>query len=226
MPLAQCVLTDIQIQINAESIPMVKTLIPHFDEELEALRQLANAGFILGFNMTFRGPEHMHTEYPEDWRVEYESKSYYAMDPILMWALGKSGHARWSEVKLPDIRGVLARGATFGLKYGAVFSVKKKRARSFLTLARNDRELTDSEIQIVATKFDGWCDLVTNRASLTEKEIDVLALLRDGVARKDIALKLYISEPTVKQRAASATKKLQANNQIQAVAMAVSRGFI
>lgn len=205
---------------------MVKALIPNFENELKALREIGNAGFIIGFNMTFRGPEHMHTEYPAEWRVEYESKAYYAMDPVLMWAVGTTGQKRWSAIRLPDPRKVLMRGAAHGLKYGAVFAVKRDSGKSFLTIARNDRELTDAEMQHVGLKFGLWCDSFDTQDVLTQKELDVLALLRDGQAIKDIAGTLGIAEPTVKQRAASATKKLRATNRTQAVAMAVSRGFI
>ena len=205
---------------------MLNGLIPNFEREVVELREVGPAGFIIAFNMTFRGPEHMHSAYPERWREEYEERNYFVGDPVLTWALVTDGYRRWSEIKIPDLRHILTRGASFGLKYGVVFSVKKGRKRSFLTIARKDRELTDSEIDRINTKFELWCELVTNRAALTEKELEVLRLLRDGLGQKEIGDTLNIAESTVKQRAVSATSKLGANNRTQAVAIAMARGYL
>lgn len=206
--------------------PLLIRLIPSFDREVLDLHDLAPAGFIIAFNMTFRGPEHMHSAYPAKWREEYEDRNYFAGDPVLTWALISSGSKRWSELIVPDVRKVMLRGASFGLKFGAVFSTKRGRKRSFLTMARTDREFTDSEIEQVNAKFQLWCDLVTNRAALTDKELEVLRLLRDGLGQQEIADTLNIAESTVKQRAVNATGKLGANNRTQAVAIAMARGYL
>ena len=205
---------------------MWKNLIPNFDSELEELRAIGPSGFIMAFNMTFRGPEFMHSEYPEAWRAEYEERNYFALDPVLGWALTRSGHKLWSEIGLLDVRKVLKRGEEHGLRYGAVFSAKRGRKRSFLTIARSDRELADSEIAHINAKFETWCELVTNRAALTDRELDVLRCLRDGLGQREIAEALDIAESTVKQRAISATTKLGANNRTQAVAIAMTRGYL
>jgi len=138
---------------------MLDNLIPNFDSEADALREVARAGFTVCLNFSISGPEHVHSEYAQDWRQEYESKCYYAMDPVLMWGMTHTGTKRWSEIQLPDVRKVLTRGASFGLNYGAVVAVKKDRMRSFLTLARSDRELTDEEIAQVQITFERWCDV-------------------------------------------------------------------
>lgn len=207
-------------------VPLLIRLIPNFDREAADLHDLAPSGFIIAFNMTFRGPEHMHSAYPEKWREEYEDRNYFAGDPVLTWALISSGCKRWSELIVPDVRKVMVRGASFGLKFGAVFSTKRGRKRSFLTMARSDREFTDNEIEQVNAKFQLWCDLVTNRAALTDKELEVLRLLRDGLGQQEIADSLNIAESTVKQRAVNATGKLGANNRTQAVAIAMARGYL
>ena len=205
---------------------MLRTLIPNLDDELQKLRQVAPAGFILGFNYSFRGPEMMITEYPEDWQAEYEERNYVMGDPVLMWLAVNSGAKRWSAIRLPDVRGIMERAERAGLRYGAAISTKKGRKRSFCTLARSDRELTDEEIAVVQSKFEVWCEFTTNRAALTDKEIDVLRLLRDGVSQREIAARLKISEATVKQRTSGATSKLGASNRLHAVAIAMSRGYL
>ena len=163
--------------------------------------------------------------YPEAWRAEYEEKNFHMGDPVLAWALMNSGVKRWSEIHVPDIRGVMQRARAFGLNYGVIFSVKKGRKRSFLTIAREDRELEDHEIDKYAAKFETWCELATNRAALTDRELDVLRLLMDGKTQREVAEVLSIAQVTVKKRVVGAKTKLGAGNMTQAVAIALQRGY-
>lgn len=63
---------------------MLSNLIPNYDQEMERLREWAPSGFILAFNLTFRGPEHLHSEYPDAWRRLYEERNYFFVDPTLV----------------------------------------------------------------------------------------------------------------------------------------------
>lgn len=143
---------------------MLNTLIPTFDKDAEVIRAIATAGFTVCFNFTFKGPEHIHSEFPQEWSTEYERKSYYAMDPVLMWGMTHTGHKRWSEIQLPDVRKILKRGAEYGLNYGAVTSAKRERSRSFLSLARSDRELSNEEMDRATEIFQSWCDQMVNKS--------------------------------------------------------------
>lgn len=205
---------------------MLSNLIPNYDDEIEKLREWAPSGFILAFNLTFRGPEHLHSEYPEAWRKLYEERNYFFTDPILVWAVGNSGSRRWSEIKLPDIRGMMTEACLFDLNYGAVFSRKNGQKRSFLTMSRKDREFTDTELEVIDEKFSVWADIVIGKRDLTDRELDVLRCLRDGLGQAETAAELGIAESTVKQRALKACSKLGAQNRIQAVAIAVARNYI
>ncbi len=61
---------------------------------------------------------------------------------------------------------------------------------------------------------------------LTPRELDVLALLADGLANKQMARALDISEHTVKFHIASIYAKLGVNNRAEAVRAAARRGLI
>ncbi len=61
---------------------------------------------------------------------------------------------------------------------------------------------------------------------LTRRELDVLALLADGLANKQMARALDISEHTVKFHIASIYAKLGVNNRAEAVRAAARRGLI
>lgn len=206
---------------------MLLDLIPNLDEELTALNRLAPTGWIIGVNVsTYTGAELIHTTYPDAWRSLYEEKNYFFGDPIAMWSMTGTGSVRWSEVRFPDLRGIMKEGRQFGLNYGAAFARKTNGKRNFLTLSRADREFTNEEIAAVDAKFNVWSDLFGFRASLTAKEIAVLRCLREGREYAEIARVLGISEGTVRQRADKARLKLGASNRVQAVAMAVARKYL
>jgi DNA-binding NarL/FixJ family response regulator len=61
---------------------------------------------------------------------------------------------------------------------------------------------------------------------LTDREMEVLQLLAQGLANKQIAVKLSISEHTVKFHVSSIYTKLGAANRTEAVRMGVRRGLI
>ena len=109
---------------------MLNTIIPNFNSEVSSLRFMGKSGFILAFNMTFRGPEYLHSEYPAEWQKIYEDRNYFFVDPVLIWSVTKTGNKRWSEIKLPDIRGVMSEARKCDLNYGAAFSRKSMNKRS------------------------------------------------------------------------------------------------
>jgi DNA-binding NarL/FixJ family response regulator len=63
-------------------------------------------------------------------------------------------------------------------------------------------------------------------ATLTARELEVLRMLADGAANKNIAWKLGISEHTVKFHVAQILAKLNAGTRTEAVTVGVRRGLI
>ncbi|GER87932.1 DNA-binding response regulator [Dictyobacter vulcani] len=61
---------------------------------------------------------------------------------------------------------------------------------------------------------------------LTERELEVLRLLAQGMPNKEIAAQLIISERTAKFHVSSIMSKLGATNRTEAVALAAQRGLI
>lgn len=62
--------------------------------------------------------------------------------------------------------------------------------------------------------------------SLSEREIDVLALVATGSSNKQVGAKLRISEDTVKGHMKNILSKLNANDRTHAVLIAMKRGYI
>lgn len=61
---------------------------------------------------------------------------------------------------------------------------------------------------------------------LTEREVDVLTLVAQGLGDKEIALKLYLSESTVKTHLRAVYQRLNVRNRAQAAAFAVEHGLV
>ena len=61
---------------------------------------------------------------------------------------------------------------------------------------------------------------------LSAREIDVLRLIAEGNANKEIAAKLFIAEETVKSHVTNILAKLHANDRTHAVTTALKRGII
>jgi DNA-binding NarL/FixJ family response regulator len=83
----------------------------------------------------------------------------------------------------------------------------------------------------VASKLLKQMQSGTDRAAsrpgeLTLREIEVLHLLAQGQANKQIAARLGISERTVKFHVSSIFRKLEATNRTEAVTIAAQRGLI
>jgi DNA-binding NarL/FixJ family response regulator len=77
-------------------------------------------------------------------------------------------------------------------------------------------------------ELEGWLPRTTNRAAgpLTPREMEVLRMMAEGAANKNIAWKLNISEHTAKFHVASILGKLNAGTRAEAVAIGVKRGLI
>jgi DNA-binding NarL/FixJ family response regulator len=62
--------------------------------------------------------------------------------------------------------------------------------------------------------------------ALTEREFDVLRLIRDGAKNKEIAARLEIAETTVNFHIKNIVGKLRANDRTHAVTIAIRRGML
>ena len=82
----------------------------------------------------------------------------------------------------------------------------------------------DADAFLVAPAVDLADD--ASAEALTPREIEVLELLAEGLSNKGIALRLGISDQTVKFHVASISGKLGAHSRTGAVRLAVRRGLI
>lgn len=202
-----------------------KALPSQFDSELTLLSYISTVGFMVGLNVTLRGPEYFHSTYPEGWQAEYEKNNYMFIDPMLFWGMTKTGACRWSAVALTRATPVFKRAKTHGLEYGATISTTAGGRRSLLSVARSDRELEDDELAR-CSEIIGKLAVATFNSNLTIEEIDTLKLVAEGYAQKEIAAKLNLAEPTIKARLSKVKDKLGARNTTHAVTMAIAAKLI
>lgn len=186
---------------------------------------LAPAGYYLALRLGFASPVDEVNRLPDHWVQEYTRNGYAPFDPLVHWIHSEVGACRWSAVKQPDDRRILARAKAQGLTFGAVVSVRDPGLgpqRSFGTFARPDREFTDEELAQLNLYVRACHEAMLPPQNLTEAELVALRLLKDGLRLKQIAWRLGISEGAVKQRLKNARLKLSAKTVAEAIAMAAS----
>ena len=79
---------------------------------------------------------------------------------------------------------------------------------------------------LATTVWKGFSAHHRHDQGLTQREIDVLRLVTEGLSAPAIGKKLYISDRTVEWHIDKAIKKLGARNRIQAVVLAIRDGLL
>jgi LuxR family transcriptional regulator len=190
---------------------------------------LAPGGHYLALRLGFVFPLEEVNELPPIWVEEYTRQGYAPFDPLIRWAYGEVGAARWSEVTQPDHRGVLARARAHGLLFGAVVSVidaAPGTQRSFGTFVQPHREFTGEELDLLRLYVQARHDAMRPPQNITEAEIEALRLVKEGQRLKQIAWQLGVTEGAVKQRLKNARVKLSAKTGAEAISRAATFGLI
>jgi DNA-binding CsgD family transcriptional regulator len=212
---------------------MLQNIVGNMDELEARIHAIAPMGYTLAVNVRLYTPEFYLTTFPEDWVRQYNGARLAFHDPVLTWCRLHNGTMRWSEIPVPyDARidrHLLDRAEHYGLKFGGVVSRANQwgeGAKSLLSAAREDRELSDMELQELADILDEIAVAVGRHAGLTEEELAALRDLATGMTHIEIADLRAVSPSTVKKRIERARIKLGARNALHAVALATKRGLI
>lgn len=141
---------------------------------LQDLRHFAPMGFSLGLQIRFTSPEYLFQTFPKEWIDEYSERGYTVRDPALLWAFENSGFTRWSDIDPDGTDDVMRRAAELGLVYGVTLTVDSEQTRSICAFARDDREFTDAEIDVLTKQSGKAHDLTSSISGLTDAEREEL----------------------------------------------------
>lgn len=192
------------------------------------VREIAKIGYYIALRVGFAFPLEEVNALPQAWANHYTTYRFMLHDPVIRWIYANSGAVAWSEIDLPDPMRVLAQAQTFGLRYGvavACFDGNSEGQRSFGTFARSDREFEREEIDALYAYVQRRHDQKAPPTNLTQAELEVLQMVKNGQRLKQIAHVLGVSEGAVKQRLKNAKTKLGAQTSAQAASLAAEFGL-
>jgi DNA-binding NarL/FixJ family response regulator len=149
------------------------------------------------------------------------------------------------DIQMPHMNGLDATIAICGEDPGAriivlstymgdvqVMRALKAGARAYLLKSLLHKELLDTIRAVYAGKKTMSPEISYELAhhatdeSLSQGEVEVLRLIAEGNANKEIAVKLSLTEETVKGRVRSILSKLGANDRTHAAMIGIKRGII
>lgn len=187
---------------------------------MQRLSTVAPMGYGIGLHIRFAQPMYYRNTFPQAWQDTYNSNSYQLRDPLIFWGIANSGRTRWSEISLPDPFGILDKAKAHGLTYGATTSCGKVTSRTLVGVARDDREFTDAEIDVVAEITDALHETAMPADDLTPSMIEALRLADGQQPMAAAAADIGISEDVLHKRLSSARSRLGASTTAEALRMA------
>ncbi|MGR3594228.1 MAG: helix-turn-helix transcriptional regulator [Limimaricola soesokkakensis] len=192
----------------------------------ELLGRLAPVGHYLALRIGFAFPLEEYNNLPQPWIDLYTSERFLLDDPAIRWAYANEGIARWSA--LDDPFGIFAKAWRLGLRHGAVASVSDEESglRSYGIFLREDREFSDRELGVLHGMLLTLHERAAPPTNLTQAEIEVLRMVKNGYRLKQIAHALGVTEGAIKQRLKNARTKLGASTATQAATLASGFGLI
>lgn len=74
--------------------------------------------------------------------------------------------------------------------------------------------------------FRSYCEEMEQYQTLSDREIEILQLVAEGFATKDIASRLFVSQNTIEFHRKNIMRKLGVNNMAQLVKEGIAKGYI
>ena len=97
---------------------------------------------------------------------------------------------------------------------------------SILAVKSGERVMAGSVANLVVGMLTGTTNRKELYDGLTARELEILKLIAEGVANKQIAFRLKISEKTVRNHVSNTYEKLQIQDRAQAALYAVRKGLV
>ncbi len=187
--------------------------------------------------------------FPDGWPELYIQKKYVVVDPTLRFLAHVQRPFRWREAvfafrsdpHMKRMQRMMSDGARFGLHDGYIFPVHGRRGLlGNMTVGGRPVDLSPTEIVLLEAFAKKMFWMLIERAdpaiaadltakvdvALSNREMEVLHLLSDGLTSHEIARKLNISNHTVDWYMNAVQDKLGARNRHHSVAIAFRMGLI
>jgi LuxR family quorum-sensing system transcriptional regulator SolR len=183
----------------------------------------------------------LFNNYPEEWKTQYKSKNYLAIDPSVKLAIRSLLPIIWTDDLFNSERSLWEEARSYGLHFGMAQSTHDFNGIiSMITLARSSEPITEAELN--AKRFEivwltqlahlgmseYWVPKMISEVSakLSNREIEVLRWTADGKTSSEISCILNIAERTVNFHINNILVKLNAPNKISAAIKAAMLGLL
>ena len=200
-------------------------------------------------------PLYFFATLPREWSLAYERESYIEIDPRIALAVRHSSPVPWDRAIALEhtppkhrarVEKFLADADRYGVRSGLAWVMRTPRHDGVLIVLNSDepvfgpaqqRRFAENmgDILTFGTYFheffmrnfvDRGMPSRLRGAALTEREIEVLALVARGLTAEDIGHKLDIAARTVRFHVDSARTKMGALNREEAIALVAKAGLI
>lgn len=182
----------------------------------------------------------MHTTYPPQWQAQYQSKNYFAIDPVLKPENFIQGHLPWTDELFADAEELWHSAREHGLRTGITQCLMlPNHALGFLSVSRTsmlESPLDHEEIelrlqllvQVALTSLIRFEDemVMPPEMKFSKREREILKWTAEGKTSAEIAIILSISENTVNFHQKNMQKKFNAPNKTQIACYAAATGLI
>ncbi|NRB40417.1 MAG: autoinducer binding domain-containing protein [Pseudomonadales bacterium] len=221
------------------------------DDKDEFIRGIIKAVESLGFeyyayglrvSIPITNPKYeFYNNYPAAWKKVYQQEGYLEQDPTVRHGLRTIQPVVWEELMFDESKAFWEDAKSHGLSHGWAQSARLDASSiGMLTLARSGETLTSKELSS-KTPYLLWLNQLVQmgfqrlllpklqhnyKASLTEKEIEVIKWCAEGKTSDEIGIILNTSKRTVNFHTANIIKKLNVSNKTAAAIRAVQLGFI
>ena len=98
--------------------------------------------------------------------------------------------------------------------------------KAIYTIYDGDRYIQPELQEQLEKSIELRTDITEKLNELTRRELDVLKLLAEGLFNKEIAVKLHISERTVKNHVSNIFKKIDVSDRTQAAVFAIKNNLV
>lgn len=181
------------------------------------------------------------SNYPEEWQVRYNDKSYISADPTVLHAFHSLHPIRWSDKLFSSTPELWEEAKSFGLRVGWAQPYRNEHGTiGLLTIARTHEPISDSELRQKREKLAWFAQVAHLGMSqcltknllpeavvyLTAKEREVLQWTADGKTSGEISDILGLSERTVNFHIGNTITKFGVSNKVAAAVRATALGLL